>query len=344
MSIQAIYLSDTAPRLEVKVYDEKDRLIIEDLITGEIIDHWPLAEIQETLTASGLLQFQCTPNPNKLEFADAKCIEGQAWARKLPSRQYRHSFLGAFTWLMASAGVAMLLFESVMVSIKYLPREWEDKYLGGFQLFKTGDTCRAEGSPGQIALDKITRRLFPLYDSDKTFSLNVVVVKRKEVNALTFLAGKIYLFDGLLQKADSADEIAGVLAHEIEHVNRRHIAESVVRSVILQAMVSIAFGKNDLANSANTFSKLARLQFSRQQEKEADTGGIERLVKAHVNVAGYKNFFDRASKGSVIPTILSTHPSDESRMRLAESYLGAPSEPVLSGEEWLALKNICEAR
>ena len=87
---------------------------------------------------------------------------------------------------------------------------------------------------------------------------------------------------------------------------------------------------------------LLGLSYSRSEEREADEGALERLKQAKVNAQGFKSFFGRKQGTSLPLEFLSTHPSDESRARLAEYYEGLPSFPVLTGQEWSHLQHICD--
>lgn len=182
------------------------------------------------------------------------------------------------------------------------------------------------GAEARAALDALVRRLYPLDAEDAALPLGVSVVASKEVNAFAGLNGRVSLNDGLLAAAESPEEAAGVLAHELEHVRRRHVIEGLVSRLV-------AFG-------GGPARILARLSFGRKQEREADEGGLERLRRARVSTEGYERFFTR-DEGSLLPALLSDHPASADRAELVRRYRGGPSEPVLSAAQWRALRAIC---
>ena len=89
-------------------------------------------------------------------------------------------------------------------------------------------------------------------------------------------------------------------------------------------------------------SVLMNLHFSRTQEQEADEGGLRRLQQAGIDAKGFQEFFKRMQTAASVPAILSDHPSDESRARLAEKFFGAKTTPLMTGQEWLSLQKICD--
>ncbi|MCE9642018.1 MAG: M48 family metallopeptidase, partial [Betaproteobacteria bacterium] len=144
---------------------------------------------------------------------------------------------------------------------------------------------------------------------------------------------------GLLKAAQSPDELAGVLAHEIEHVRNRHIMQGIAVNLLTVGALQVVLPGGH-ADSQIAFMLLT-LKFSRQQEYEADVTGLERLRAARVDAAGLQNFFARLEKGPAPPQIISNHPASEARAELAARFRGYPVEPVMSDQEWAVLKTIC---
>ncbi len=201
--------------------------------------------------------------------------------------------------------------------------------------------CRSRATPeSRAALARLVRRIYPLYPEDDALPISVDVVVGSTVNAYASLGGRIYVYEGLIQQARSPEELAGVLAHEIEHVRRRHIIQGMVVNLAtvggLRAMLP-----GSASGSAGAAQVLLSLTFSRDQEAQADAGGLERLRAAHVDAAGFANFFARAQADAQPPPILSNHPSNGSRLERAAAYTGYPVEPVLSGAQWERVRQYC---
>ena len=118
--------------------------------------------------------------------------------------------------------------------------------------------------------------------------------------------------------ADNADEVAGVLAHEISHVEKRHRLTAMAQSAGLSATVAILFG--DLGRVASAGADLLSLKFSRDHERDADSTGVGLLVKAGLQPAAMASFFRKmAAQGGSVPAFLSTHPPSEERFAAIEA-------------------------
>jgi predicted Zn-dependent protease len=190
-------------------------------------------------------------------------------------------------------------------------------------------------------LERVVRRVYPLYPADREFPAKVTIIRGDTVNAFAFLGGRIYVYEGLLKQTESAEELAGILAHEIEHVRRRHIVQGVfVRLMTVQAFKVIFTGQGSM--DPQLAGMLLNMRFSREQESEADEGGLKRLHDARIDVSGLQHFFERAGNMSSLPTILSDHPASESRAELMKKYRNSSPDPIMSRAEWAQVKTICK--
>jgi predicted Zn-dependent protease len=136
------------------------------------------------------------------------------------------------------------------------------------------------------------------------------------VNAYAAPGGLIVVHTGLLRSATSADELAGVLAHEMTHVTERHTLRQVVFYAgftrALRLMVGSPEGAAEML--AGAARNLTALRFSREQEAAADRGALERLERAQLSGAGLVSFFDRLARGrGALPPFLSSHPAAAER-------------------------------
>lgn len=150
-----------------------------------------------------------------------------------------------------------------------------------------------------------------------------LVVKDDMVNAFAMPGGIVIVNSGLLKKAGSADEVAAVLAHEIQHVEQRHALKNMMHSAGVAAVVMLVLGD---ANAAMILiaHQVSTQFFSRQVEAEADLKGAQLLVKRHIPPNGMASFFKRLSKeepkAGRVPEWLSSHPDTRHRIRMAEQF------------------------
>jgi len=204
----------------------------------------------------------------------------------------------------------------------------------------TGDTARAVAARAAFA-----RLIGALEDAaGLPLPLRAVVVRRADVNAITLPGGRIYVFDGLLTKAESVDEVAGVLGHEIGHVAHRDGTKSVLETAGLSLMFGMLLG-DFTGGGAVTIAARTVLQtaYSRTAEAAADDFGANLMYKAGGDPHAVGTILLRISgKPGAAPHFLLDHPQAQERAdavnRIARP---SPMKALLTSPEWDALKSIC---
>lgn len=174
--------------------------------------------------------------------------------------------------------------------------------------------------------------------------VRVRVLDTPVVNAFATPGGNIVVFRGLLDKAESPDEFAGVLAHEIGHLVKHHPQRLLVRYSGL-SLLSVALLGN--TNFATLGSLVVALAYSRDFESEADEEAIELLAEAKLETGGLARFFARLERdekydpGSALRYLASHPPTSERRNRLEQNRrIGAAA---LSSGKWQELRRICRS-
>jgi len=247
------------------------------------------------------------------------------------------SKLKGLLWVGVAAGIGIVAAVGLPRLARHTPwpvERWMGSLSGGPD---AGGLCGEAATPAQSSLQTLVRRLYPLRADDTRIEIAVSVIRGETVNAYATLGGRIYVYNGLLQQAQSPEELAGVLAHEIEHVRQRHIIQGAIVSLVTWGGLKAVFQSGDVGIS----HALLTLSFSREQEAEADEQGLQRLRAAHVDAAGFANFFERARQSAAPPAILSNHPADQERAERAARFTGYPTHPVLTPSQWAALQGIC---
>jgi predicted Zn-dependent protease len=171
------------------------------------------------------------------------------------------------------------------------------------------------------------------------FEYRFAVVEDDEINAFTGPAGHIYVHTETILRARNASELAAVLAHEIGHAVRRHVAKSYGRSrsasTLHQAgvLAGSVFGYGGLANLGGGLAAMTVLNsFTRDEEREADAFAIEVLPAAGYDPNGLLTFLEvvRETGGPEVPAFLSSHPGTGDRIAEVEALIAArPAAPGL---------------
>jgi predicted Zn-dependent protease len=168
-------------------------------------------------------------------------------------------------------------------------------------------------------------------------------VRSETINAFALPGGYVVVFTGLLKHAQGPDEVAGVLAHEVQHVVLRHGLERMVASLGLTAVVTILTGNEQgLVGLAKRLGlQLATLKFGRDQETAADVGGVRMLYRAHINPDAMVAFFlGLADRDPAQIELLSTHPMSAARAERLNAEIKAlgPLEATAWPFDWSAAR------
>ncbi len=202
---------------------------------------------------------------------------------------------------------------------------------------------------GRTALDDLTHLLTE--GTPLEGEVSVTLVKAGMVNAFALPGGYVVVTGELLHAISGPDELAAVLAHEFGHVEYRHSMVALTRymgtSFIVQLITGGGGGSSQWILIAG--SELANVSYSREFEREADEYAIERLNATGIGTQGMTAFFDRLAaqeeieddRVRTVQSFIRTHPFSDERADAARDAVGGKTRPVMSAEEWRALKSLC---
>ncbi len=186
-------------------------------------------------------------------------------------------------------------------------------------------------------------------------------------NAFAAPGGYLFIFSEIIEHAETPEEVMGVLAHEISHIDLYHTTKGLMRSVGMQFILSLMVGGTSFESVGNFLSQMT---YSREDETEADMHGRQIMIKAGIDPKGMRTFFEGLHKyeNKLFEEIaeefedteikeenwiekilslpfweyLSTHPDTEKRIKQLQKLEDKTTfKPALTNQEWHALKNIC---
>ena len=211
----------------------------------------------------------------------------------------------------------------------------------------------AEGA-GLNALRKLTLPLVSKGDAGRVYK--IAVIKGKEANAVTMPGDYIVILEGLLQRAKTAEEVAGVIAHEMGHVHLQHPARGAVRNAGISLLLYAMMGNSKAVSVAGYINDT---RFSREDELAADKYAVELMNSIGMDGRSLADFLKRpendgqdkknikqktaVSEASALD-YLSTHPATVERARVIEalSIVKRGERKPMEAGEWGALKGICK--
>ena len=249
-------------------------------------------------------------------------------AEQVRQVRHRHRLVWSLVGGAILATVLGLWFGSdllVELAVSRIPVEWEHK-LGesAYRDFLSHQEVMKEG-PAVTALGEMMHRLTEQIPNNP-YKFDVTVVKSDVVNAFALPGGYVVVFTGLMKKAESGEEVAGVLSHELNHVLQRHGLERIVKSLGLLTVAAIVLGNQQglVGMMKQLGVELLTLKFGREQETEADLTGLQLLQRAKIDPSGMIRFFERLSeKDEGRIEWLSTHPMSTARAERLKVELAA---------------------
>jgi len=168
-------------------------------------------------------------------------------------------------------------------------------------------------------------------NSDAKVRFTIKVIDSEEVNACALPGGFFFVNSGLVLKAESESELAGVMAHEIAHVAARHGTRQATRGTLINYASSPLIFMGGwtgyaIRQGAGLAIPLGFLNFSRGFEKEADMLGLEYLYKAGYDPTAFVDFFEKIQsmekkKPGTISKVFSTHPMTDDRIKDAQKNI-----------------------
>jgi beta-barrel assembly-enhancing protease len=222
----------------------------------------------------------------------------------------------------------------------HVPESWErnvgDAIVGDF-----GDN-RCRDAKGQRVLEILVERISPGAITGRN-PLSVAALDVPMFNAAALPGGHIVVFKGAIDEISDPDALAGVLAHEIAHVRRRHVTEALIRELGIGALIRLFAG--DVGANAE---QIISLSYTRDNEAEADRDAITTLKRAGISPRPTAELFEQLSReqgeGFVYNAeFLQSHPLSGSRAKrfAAAEDKGVHYRRALTDAEFDALKLMC---
>lgn len=251
--------------------------------------------------------------------------------------------LKEFAWLLA--GVAAVVALAVALAGFFagdlaarVPFRVEKEYAGGIARHWEERDLTPEAAEARAALRAIAANLVPAMSLPPGMEVTVHYADDKTVNAMATLGGNVLFYRGLLERLDSEDAVATVLAHEIAHAKLRHPASALGRGVavgIVLSVVSSSMGRSVGGDPVQLAGMLSLLKYNRDQERAADQEALAAIAAVYGHVGGAREVFAVLGRlgrdESARIAILETHPLGAERLarvdELARERGWAPDGP-----------------
>lgn len=243
--------------------------------------------------------------------------------KKLLNLSYsKHIAIFGGLLILIVLGYFFLLPEIAEKSVALIPKSF-DKHIAKVALTNFGfetDTLKSE----------ILTRFAQKMELNNETDLNFKVVDSEIVNAYALPDGTVVVFSGILKKINNYEQLAGLIGHEVSHINERHSVKMLCRNLAGYIFISALFSDVNglmtvIAENANSLNNLT---YSRKFESEADKDGSLLLIQNGINPKGMVSLFEELQKEGKtdiseinIPEIIRTHPFTSNRIKDIEEII-----------------------
>jgi len=216
-----------------------------------------------------------------------------------------------YLWIMPWLGERMAMSFSKEDEINM----GEQMYQSALEEYKTDDRKTA-----------ILNDFYKQLHYNTGYPVQITVVESDETNAFAIPGGHIIVYDAILDRMKTPEELAALLGHEASHIQLRHSLRTVFRNLARKMFLSLILGNHSgvISVAVDHADELKELQYSRSLETEADNKGMWLMVNSGINAQGMLKLMEllQQETGGAEPSgYLSTHPLYNRRIRNIEDQI-----------------------
>lgn len=332
-----------------------DGLIFEGI--GVVRQFWPYGALETVNRQAARFPLRVTSSviPGaRLDITDASAADRlTALAPQLLRKPGFPGAASAFRWVaglvaaVALTGYIVLQFAPPYIAFM-LPDSWRTSVGQRTEAEMTRGARACTGAAGRDALAIIAARLAAAEPGMPPLTITVYDIP--VMNAFAMPGERIFLTSELIRRATRPEQVAGVLAHEVGHILKRHPEAGILRATGLQLLIGALTGGSN-AGIASAAGLAAVLRYSRAAESEADAIALDLMTRSAIDTLALKEFFEILLKEEGKPSTglwnslgsaLSTHPGTQERIdKIKPLPDGITAIPVLNDTQWQGLRTIC---
>lgn len=197
-------------------------------------------------------------------------------------------------------------------------------------------------------VDSITNRICKDNHIERK-KIKLHILNNEIVNAFALPDGHLIVYSGLISACENPEELAGVLCHEIAHIEEQHVMKKLVKEIGLSVVISISTGNAGGEIIKEATKTITSSSFDRKLEKEADIKAVDYLIQAKINPKHFANFLFKLSmeEPNAIKYLswINTHPDSEERAEYIINHSKTTKstfKPILSPSSWQQVHKILD--
>jgi len=189
------------------------------------------------------------------------------------------------------------------ITASHIPVNWEEQLGEAYVevLAPDNELCGNDNLKNKLQeiLNTLTSTI-----PESQYTYKIRVVDDPTVNAFALPGGNVLVYRGLIEKMNSSEEIAGVLAHEIQHVEQKHGMKSIVHQLSFKVLIAMMVGDSEgVGQFLDAAGMLGTLSYGRDAEREADLMGMNMLHNAKIDPQGMVIFSQQSKSNMEISPI-----------------------------------------
>ncbi|MHB1109866.1 MAG: M48 family metallopeptidase [Devosia sp.] len=339
-------------------------LVITDLQSRAELERWHAGEVFPLYGRRAELRIGAASKPHgaRLVFSgypDASRAQALLPALAVKHREERGKQLramGIATAALVSVIVAYVFGVPLLASriVGLVPPELEER-LGETVVAQIEGALKAEAGfevcdpdPDSLANRAIARFAAKAVEGTGTpFTPDIKVIRTTVPNAFALPGGHSFYFSALLDQTETADEFAGVMAHELGHVVHRHGMEQLISTSATGLLIGFILGDmTGLSVAGGVGAALIDSRFSREAERQADRFAADVARRLAFQPVGLASLLERVAADDQMTqalALLSTHPLTSERRQALEALTVTDTSlgPAFTAAEWQAIKTMC---
>lgn len=312
---------------------------------------WPYDELARADDGSGRVILRRRPDTGErlmLEHEAEAALRATAPALCTPRAQGVEPPLTVAAVIAAAWSLAGAFLVGVPMAAEPIAAALPNRYrtqiadISWSQVDAVGEYCDDSDEAAQI-LNDLAYRIMQASGVRQRESIWITIVDAPFPNAFALPDNSIIVTDDLIALAEHPDELTGVIAHEIAHIERNHIMTNVIRQIGAGIFFDVVFGGAGAGQAVAIASvNLAGLRYSRSDEADADQRGLDYLDATGIDAGGLARLFDRlAEEDGDIPTLISSHPATAERAAAARARSRQGRTPSLGAAQWRIVQSVC---
>jgi Zn-dependent protease with chaperone function len=254
----------------------------------------------------------------------------------------------AGAWSLAALFLVGVPFAADPIA-RYMPAQYREQIgdVAWAQVNAISEICD-DSDEAEAILNGVAYRMIEASGVPQRDEIWISIVDAPMPNAFALPDNSIIVTDDLIAMAEHPDEVTGVIAHEIAHIEENHVMQGIVRQIGAGIFFDVVFGGAGAGQALALASmNLSGLRYTRDDEAEADGRGLAYLDASGINPGPFADLFDRLSEmmeereRGEFPTILSSHPANRERAAAARARARPDLPPSMNEREWTIVRQAC---